>query len=194
VNRTALALVVALVVLCMALDGAAAIPPATEVRQAVLRYFQGRPDYRPGDMITREATEPLLNRLREVGLPLSDAKQILADMPSTEGFLAKQLSTPNGRDFMRQISRYPDAYDRLDRLSRLPRGQKTVRELIRGPDGYKMIQYMTTAKGGRQLGKQLSNSPGAGDFNAPTGRIYTVEDLLRRLEKSRAAALKAAGR
>ena len=91
---------------------------------------------------------------------------------------------------MRQISSYPNAYDLLDRLSRLPRGRQTVRDLIRGPDGYKMLQYMTTSAGGRQMGKQLSNSPGAGKFNEPTGRIYTAEDLLRRLEQSRAAAAK----
>ncbi len=30
------------------------IPPFSEVRQAVLRYFQARPDYRSGDLITRE--------------------------------------------------------------------------------------------------------------------------------------------
>ena len=84
--------------------------------------------------------------------------------------------------------RLRDAYDRLDRLSRLPHGQQTVRDLIRGPDGYKMIEYMTTAPGGKELGNQLSNAPQGKDFNAATGRIYTAEKLLLRLEQSRAAA------
>ncbi len=170
------------------------IPKSSEVRQAVLRYFQARRDYRPGDLITREAAGPLLGQLRQKGLPLSDSEQILESMPAKDGFLARQLGTPNGRSFMRQISRYPDAYDRLDRLSRLPRGEQTVRDLVRGPDGYKMLQYMTTTPGGREMGKMLSNAPGAGDFNAPTGRIYTVDDLLDRLEQSRAASLKAGRR
>ncbi len=63
-----------------------------------------------------------------------------------------------------------------------------------GPDGYKMLQYTTTTSGGGELGKMLSNSPGAGDFNASTGRIYTVDGLLDRLRQSRAASVKAAGK
>ncbi len=168
------------------------IPPFTEIRQTVLGYFENQPNYRPGDLITRKKVEPLLVRLQEMGLPLPEKKEILDAVPVEGGFLAKQLSTPAGRKFMRQISRYPDAYDRLDRLSRLPRGQQTVRDLIRGPGGYKMIEYMTTAAGGKELGKMLSNSPKGKKFNAPTGRIYTAKILLKRLEQSRAESVKAA--
>jgi hypothetical protein len=167
------------------------IPEFSEVRQAVLRYFDARQDYRAGDLISREVAEPLLGQLRQSGLPLPDEKQIIESLPAEGGALAKQLATPAGRTFMRQISRYPDAYDRLDRLGRLPHGEQTIRDLVRGPDGYKMLQYMTTTSGGREMGKMLSNSPGAGDFNAATGRIYTVDGLLDRLRQSRAASVKA---
>ncbi|MBU4272528.1 MAG: hypothetical protein KKE86_05480 [Planctomycetes bacterium] len=169
------------------------IPPFfAEIRQTVLGYFKDQPNYRPGDLITRKKVEPLLVRLQEMGLPLPEKKEILDAVPVEGEFLAGQLSTPAGWKFMRQISRYPDAYDRLDRLSRLPRGRQTVRDLIRGPDGYKMIEYMTTAAGGKELGKMLSNSPNGKKFNAPTGRVYTAEILLERLEQSRAASVKAA--
>jgi len=161
-------------------------------RQAVLRCFQIQPDYRAGDLITQDKVEPLLAHLKWMGLPLPNAKQILEKVPAKDEFLAEQLRTPNGRKFMREISGYTGGYDRLDRLSRLPYGKQTIRDLIRGPDGYKMIEYMTTAPGGKALGDQLSNAPQDGDFNAKTGRIYTAEMLLRRLEQSRAAALKAA--
>ena len=57
-----------------------------------------------------------------------------------------------------------------------------------------MIDYMTTAPGGKVLGEQLANSPKGANFNGTTGRIYTAEMLLRRLEQSRAAALKPAKR
>jgi hypothetical protein len=89
---------------------------------------------------------------------------------------------------------YPNGYDRIDRLSRLPLGQQTVRDLIRGPGGEKMVAYMTTASGGKELGKMLSNDPQGKQFNAPTGRIYTVAMLLDRMKQSQAAALKAAGK
>jgi hypothetical protein len=174
--------------------GAKPIPSLSEIKQVVLRYFQAKPDYRAGDLITKEDVEPLLGKLQQKGLPLPDAKQILDKAPGKDEFLTQQLRTPDGRKFMRDISGYSDAYDRLDRLSRLPHGQQTVRDLIRGPDGYKMIEYMTTAPGGKELGNQLSNAPLGKGFNAATGRIYTTEMLLLRLEKSRAASLKATKR
>ena len=171
-------------------DGPAA-PSSAQVRKEVLRYFKAQDGYQRGNLITRDQVEPLLGRLRGMGLALPDAKQVLRDVLPADGFLPQQFASPAGRSFMRQISSFPNAYDLLDRLSRLPRGRQTIRDLIRGPDGYKMLQYMSTTQGGRQLAKMLSNSPGAGDFNKPTGRIYTAEDLLRRLKQSRAAAAKA---
>lgn len=168
------------------------IPSFVKIQQTVLDYFKDQPNYRPGDLITRKKVEPLLVRLREMGLPLPEKKKILDAVPIEGEFLAKQLSTRAGRKFMRQISRYPDAYDRLDRLSRLPHGQQTVRDLIRGPDGYIMIEYMTTAAGGKELGKMLSNSPNGKKFNTPTGRVYTAKILQKRLERSRAESVKTA--
>jgi hypothetical protein len=168
------------------------IPPFAEVSQVVQRHFGTKPDYRSGDLITRDDVEPLLNRIMRMGLPLSDAKRILEGVPAKDGFLAQQLATPGGRKFMRRISGYPNAYDRLDRLSRLPRGQKIVRELIKGPGGEKMIEYMTTARGGKELGRMLSDGPNGADFNSPTGRIYTADLLLASLKQCHAAALKAA--
>ncbi len=137
------------------------IPQFSEIRQVVLRYFQARADYRPGDLITREEVEPLLGRIERMGLPLPDAKRILENVPAKDSFLSQQLGTPEGRKFMRQIAGYPNGYDRVDRLSRLPRGQQTVRDLIKGPGGEKMIEYMTTAAGGKELGKMLSSDPPA---------------------------------
>jgi hypothetical protein len=170
----------------------AAIPSSAEIKKVVSRHFAAKEDFQPGDLIIREDVKPLLEKLRKLGLPLPDAKKILDDAPRGDEFIAQQLATPDGQKFMRRISKYPMAYDRLDRLGRLPRGRSIVRELIRGPGGEKMIEYMTTAAGGKELGKMLSNSPGASDFNAPTGRIYTVEMLLERLEESRQASIKAA--
>lgn len=168
------------------------IPSMAEVKKTVSDHFAAKEDYESGNLILREEVKPLLEKLRKQGLPLPDAKKILDNVPQKEEFIARQLATPDGRKFMRRISQYPMAYDRLDRLSRLPRGRSIVQELIRGPGGERMIEYMTTAAGGKELGRMLSNSPGAGDFNAPTGRIYTAEMLLDRLEKSRQESLKAA--
>ena len=168
------------------------IPQFSEIRQVVLRYFQAGADYRPGDLITREEVNPLLGRIERMGLPLPDAKRILENVPAKDSFLSQQFGTPEGRKFMRQIAGYSNGYDRVDRLSRIPRGQQTVRDLIKGPGGEKMVEYMTTAAGGKELGKMLSGDPHGANFNSPTGRIYTADMLLARLQESRAAAVKAA--
>ncbi|MCD4727722.1 MAG: hypothetical protein K8R46_08670 [Pirellulales bacterium] len=167
------------------------IPPFAEIRQTVLGYFEDQPNYRPGDLITRKKVEPLLVRLQDIGLPLPEKQEILDTVPGEGECLPKQMSTPAGRKFMRRISRYPDAYDRLDRLSRLPHGRQSVRDLIRGPVGYKIIEYITTAAGGKEFVTMLSTSPKGKKFNAPAGRVYTAEILLKRLEQSRDASAKA---
>ena len=168
------------------------ITSLSELRQAVLRYFQAQPDYQPGDLITRDQVEPLLLQVRRKGLPLPNAKQILEKVPAKDDFLAQQFRTPNGRTLMREISGCAGAYDRLDQLCRQPHGQQTIGNLIRGQSGMKVIVFTVTAPDGKALGERLSDLLEGGDFNAKTGRIYTADMLLRRLEQSRAAALKPA--
>ena len=170
------------------------IPAFAEVQRTVVRYFQAYRDFQPGDLITAADVEPLLAELRQKGLPLGDAEEILADVPGKGEFLVGQFSTPAGRKFMRRIAAYPNVYDRLDRLAHLPNGQQTVRDLIRNPGGEKMVAYMTTTVSGRELGKILTDGPEAKLFTVATGRIYTVAMLLARLQQSHAAATKGAGK
>lgn len=160
------------------------IPLFSEVRDVVLQHFQAKPDFQSGDLITRDDVAPLLAQFQRTWLPAADAAQILERVPVRGEFLVNELSTPNGRRFMRRIANYPNAYDRVDRLSRMPHGRDTVSALVRGPGGEKMIEYMTMSSGGRVLGRQLSNAPDGRNFNAPTGRIYTVAMLLSQLQRS----------
>ena len=168
--------------------------PVADVQQTVRRYFQKQRDFQPGDLITSEDVRPLIEELQRKGLPLADADEILEAVPGKDAFLVSQFSTPAGRKFMHRISSYPNVYDRLDRLASLPHGEQTIRDLVRNPGGEKMVAYMTTAVSGKQLGKVLASGPESELFTVPTGRVYTVAMLLTRLQESRAAALKAAGK
>jgi hypothetical protein len=159
------------------------LPKFEKIKAMVWQYFQSQGNFQTSMLITKEQVEPLLGSLASMGFNLSDTKSILDKLPAEDEFLVKELYSPAGRKFMQGISKYPDAYDRLDRLSRLPHGKQTIRDLVKGPDGYKMIQYMTTAPGGKEMGKMLSNAPLGTDFNKPTGRIYTVPMLLTQLEE-----------
>jgi hypothetical protein len=73
----------------------------------------------------------------------------------------------------------------------MPQGQQTVRDMITSPAGEKMVEYMTKSPAGAGIGKILSSGQQAEQFGAPTGRIYTVDALLSRLQESHAAAVKA---
>jgi hypothetical protein len=171
------------------------LPKFEKIEAAVWQYFQSQGNFQASMLITKEQVEPLLGGLASMGFNLSDTKSILDKLPAGDEYLVKELYTPAGRKFMEDIAKYPDAYDRLDRLIRLPHGRQTVHDLVKGPDGYKMIQYMTTAPGGIEMGKMLSNAPKGANFNKPTGRIYTVPMLLAQLqEQYRAMEKNAAGK
>ncbi len=157
--------------------------PFAKVSETVAEYFQNLPDHQVEDLITRQHFEPLISRLEELGFPPAELRQIAKDLLDEHSFLVRELFSPQGRQFMRRIARYPQAYDRLDRLSQLPDGHRIVRKLIRGPGGEKMLEYLTKSSGGRELGKMLSRDSEKKEFNRPTGRIYTQEMLLKRLEQ-----------
>lgn len=149
------------------------------------------PDYRPGDIIAQSEVEPLFAQLKRMGWAVPERKRLLHKVPGDRDFLIRKLRTPRGRKFMRRIADYPGAYDRLDRLSWLPQGKQTVHDLIHKTGGHEMIEYLTTSAGGAALGKMLSRAPKGAHFNEPSGRIYTVEELLARLKRRYAAAAKA---
>jgi hypothetical protein len=168
------------------------LPSLSEVREIVLRHFAMLPDHRPGDIIAQSEVAPLFPQLQRLGWTVIDRGLILRKVPADNDYLIRKLRTRRGRRFMRRIANYPNAYDRLHRLSWLPHGKQTVHDLIDKKGGYEMIKYLTTTSGGTELGKMLSKAPKGSDFNKPTGRIYTVKMLLARLEESYAVAQEAA--
>ena len=161
------------------------MPAFSAVKSVVEQHIATIPDFEKNDLITREQVEPLLAQLELLGWKVADWPAILSQTLAPGDFVASELrGGKKGLAFMRAVSRLPAAYDRLDRLARLPRGKQTVHDMIHKTGGAELIQYLTTAKGGKELGKMLSHAPKGHDFNKPTGRIYTVTDLLDRLEAS----------
>jgi hypothetical protein len=149
----------------------------------VQRYFATQPDYRHGDLIRRSQIEAVLKNLAAAGWEMHDAEQI-AELGLPDGsFLLRELSTTDGKKFMRKVSAQPRGYSQLDRLSTIPRGERIVRDLIRQPNGSDLITYLSTTKGGHNLSQMMAGVRGGVDLNKPTGRIYTVSDLLRVLKK-----------
>jgi hypothetical protein len=167
----------------------AALPDFRVVVAAVQSSLAADPDFQPADLVTQSQIEGALDSVKVAGWEVPQPERIVELALADDSFLATELATPTGRKFMRKIARHPGAYARLDRLSTISRGKTLVRDLIRQRDGDKFIEYLATTQGGHQLGGMMRETRRGVDLNKPTGRIYTVQDLvsvLQRLyEKSR---------
>ena len=162
----------------------AKLPPYSSVQKSVRDYFASQPGYRRRDIISQRDAVPVFAELEKLGWKVADRRQMLDRVPADNELLVRELRTSAGRKFMRQMDRYPDAYDRLDRLTHMPQGTSTLKRLVAGPDGYKLIEYLTTASGGREMGKMLSDTPRGRGFNRSTDRIYTQQLLMESLKRS----------
>ena len=173
-----------------------ALPKWEQVQRAAGAALRSRPDSQPGDIIAKSEAQACFAKLAALGWEPSDAQQIVAAVPGDDEFIVKHLRGKNNKDgqrFMRHVAKYPEGYDRLDRMIRLPRGETITEDLIHNPGGYQMVEYLATAQGGIEMGKMLSETPKGKNFNQPTGRIYTAEQLMARLRKSYDAASAPAG-
>jgi hypothetical protein len=163
------------------------LPTWQKIEKAASQALCSGPDYAPGDIIARSEAQAFLGKVAALGWEPDDAQELAAAVPGDDEFIVKRLRGKNNKDgqrFMRHVAKYPEGYDRLDRMIRLPRGEIITADLIHNPGGFQMVEYMATAQGGIELGKMLSETPKGKNFNAPTGRIYTAEQLLARVHKS----------
>ncbi len=163
----------------------AAEPPSFDrVVQALTLHFRSLHDFQRSDLLTQSQVAAALEAVAQTGWNVPDAKQIVDLALPDNSFLVGELATPDGKQFMRNISKSPGAYSRLDRLSRLSQGQKVVSQLIGDAGGDTLITYLATTNGGHNLGAMLADTPNGTDLNLPTGRIYTADDLLAVLKKT----------
>ncbi|HEY1602269.1 MAG TPA: hypothetical protein VGG64_21885 [Pirellulales bacterium] len=157
------------------------MPGVDEIESLTENYFASQPNFRPGEIISRSQVRGLFEELWRRGWKVPRQDELLRRVPDDSELLVRELRTKDGRKFSQQIARYPLSFDKLDRMSRMPTGKSILHRLVRGPDGYKLLQYMAEAPGGNELGKMLGGTPTGRDFNKPTGRIYTVSNLLPEL-------------
>lgn len=159
-------------------------PKWPEIEQLVRKQFTEIRGFEQRDLISRSQAEPVFKKLAELGWAVTDQAAILSSLPADSDFIVKELRTTPGRRFMRSIAAYPDAYDRLDKLSQLPEGQSSIRTLIKGPGGNKLLDFLTSSTGRPQAAELLAHSPEGHNFNRSTGRIYTLNAFVKRLEQS----------
>lgn len=163
------------------------LPPFSTVERLVDEYYASK-TIQSNDLLSQGDVKPVFAILAQHGWDVADKDQILKLVPGDKSWLVRTLRTPRGKTLARDTSRFPGGLDRLDRLSRLPHGHTFIEGLMSGPDGYKLFEYMTQTPGGKVLGRQVEHAPKGRNFNEPTGRIYTPEDLITRLRQSYDAA------
>jgi hypothetical protein len=160
------------------------LPKFETAANSVRREFAALTYYKQGDIISHSEVKQAFDHLRLLGWTVPDANEILAKIPGDKEFLVRQMRTEKGFKFMRSVSQWPESYDRLDRLTALPDGRRILLDLIDDRGGYEMVDYLVNSDGGGAMGQMLTQAPGGADFKKPTGKIYTVDQLLDRLERS----------
>ena len=85
---------------------------------------------------------------------------------------------------MHNVREYPMVYDRMDRLTGMANGRKVLQEMIKSPEGHKAMLVLTQKNDGKEADPLLARLHRGPNFDKPTGRIYTVDNLLVALQKS----------
>jgi hypothetical protein len=167
-------------------------PRLAEAKAIAEQHLRSLENYAPGDLISRGDVEPIFNELLSRGLPVNDiAEELYDEFIPDNSFLLKLLRTEDGRKFMRQVNRFPQAYDRLERLSWVPAGQEILRELVASPDGASLFKAMLEPAGLEATARLLESDPRGKNYSLPTGHVHTAAQFLKRLEKKFPGAKKA---
>ena len=159
-------------------------PTWEKISKAYDAYFAQVKGHHASALITRTQVEPLWEPLTRAGWPVpADERASLMKLIPKEGeFMVRQLRSTSGRKFMWNVAtKYPEIYDRLDRLCHTDGGGRPAAAgLISAPDALLTVKYMFS-KGGELSWSSLMQDKKS--FNKPTGRIYTAEALKSRLEE-----------
>jgi hypothetical protein len=183
--------------LLFAYSAAQAVPPKLpsweDVRKIVDQQLNSVGDYQPGDLISRNQVDPIFDLLLRAGWTVRDRAEILNSVCSNRDAIVRQFRSGSGKQFMRQVSKSPLGYDRVDQIDRLTGGrtlgESTIDLLISTPGGYKDILNLGNSSSKQIQTWMLAAGWRSLDFNSPTGRIYTEQAFLSRLKQSYDAAL-----
>ncbi len=162
---------------------------AARVAAVVEDYFATLPGYRSGDLIARSNAAEILRRLADAGWRPHNPRQILDDVLPDNHFVVNLLRTPQGQRFMRRVSGFDLIYDRLDRVAQVAGGPRMLEAIVRLPDGERYAHAKRQLPDGVPDFLELLPKNANGkvrtirDYDRPTGRIYTADDLLARLRQ-----------
>jgi len=150
----------------------------------------------PGDLISQGDVAPVFQDFERLGWAVADRKDINDKLLADSDPVVAALRSRRGVKFMRQVSGYRLIYDRLDRIARESGGTRLIQDLIKLPNAARyakakpprgvpeMHEFLPKGQSGRT--RKVT------DYTKPTGKLYTADDLLKRLRKSYDRAVQAA--
>ncbi len=163
-------------------------PSPAQVGHLVRKELGQREGYQAGDLINQADMKRVLKALTSKGWKPSDTKQLLADSLPENDPLVRVLSTRNGVTLMRKVSDDRLIYDRMDRVSRVSGGRRMLADITKLPDGEKVAKMKRPRGVPGFLELLPKNSSGKvrsiKNFRNETGRIYTEQQLIDRLQES----------
>lgn len=174
----ALALVAVTAIAAMASQG----PTFIEIERVAVEAARAR-GLLVDDLLAHSDASAVFDKLAAVGWKVDQRDELARKTLPDSDYLVKELRTSDGKKFMRAVAKMPGAFDRLDRMSRLNTGKPVIKQLVAAKDGAKMLEYMTSPTANPRLNNMLSGAPSDAQLGRPTGRIYTLNQLLIELKK-----------
>ncbi|HRX78219.1 MAG: hypothetical protein H6821_05780 [Planctomycetaceae bacterium] len=169
-------------------SGPQTLPSLAEVRAIVDQHFRGQSQLQAGDIICQSEVRSLFPMLETAGWKVEDGDELLNRMLAPSDPLISILRSPAGTKFMRQVASDKLIYDRLDRIVQEPGGQRLLTDLVKLPDAARYAKHDTPAtipdledflpKGRSGRARHVK------DYDKPTEKIYTVDDLKKALQRS----------
>ncbi|MFV1964220.1 MAG: hypothetical protein ACC628_02265 [Pirellulaceae bacterium] len=170
-------------------------PPSLAVVQHLVNsHFSARRDFQKGDLISKRDVLPIFTELQGLGWKVADQAEILSLVLDDGSAVVQTTRTRNGKKFMRKVSGYRLIYDRLDRITREPGGRRLLADLVKLPDAERYAKMKSRRGALNMLDFLPKNRSGKrrriADYEKPTGRIYTIDAFLKRLQQSHSKALR----
>lgn len=189
-SRLPLALLVLTIGIPVPLPGAepTKLPAFGNIRRAVEEHLAELRKRQAADILTRSDIQPLFSKFKQLGWVVSEEQELSSRLLSDADPLVRLLREPSGVKLLSQLSNEPLVYDRLDRLMREPGGNRMLTDLVKLPDAARYVRAQRPRavpglvdflpKGASGKTRQVPN------YDQPTGKIYTVSQLLEELEHS----------
>ena len=190
--------ILALVVSLVAIDEVTAQnpPPLMDwktMEQITNQWLDSQPPRGYAKLIVWEDIAPLLEEVQKKGWAMPYARHLEAVMVKRSDFLAQFAASESGARWLNAAGGSQLLLDRVERVAKVEHGQRTLRDVAKLPNGSKFagakpqnfmpgLVDLLPLKGGKR--------PEIKDYDKPTGRLYTREQVMQYLHKLHEASQK----